>query len=288
MNAFHSGCIGDILYSIPTLHKLSVEFLFIADRPWTKPIGGRIDTFSRILESQGIKVAIHKGEKIDYDFSTYRNAGHKYGQPIASRVSKWFNLDVDLSEKSIHISDKNKYTEGKIVVGRCPRWHGEMFPWKQIVEQYGSEIVFVGLQHEHKNFCDEFGHVDYLPTNDLYDVALAINGCDVYIGNQSSPMSICEGMKHAAIQECCLYAFDCYYPRQNKAHVIDGNFTFKCGDRLFDFKIKPPKNGFKISIADQTFYSKDRYITSTIARAYLTMNKIQYTVDELNKLVKAY
>jgi len=90
MNAFHSGCIGDIIYSIPTLHKLSVESLFIADRPWTKPIVNRIGAFDRILESQGIKVREHKGEKIDYDLSTYRSAGHKYGETIVSKVREIF------------------------------------------------------------------------------------------------------------------------------------------------------------------------------------------------------
>lgn len=288
MNAFHSGCIGDIIYSIPTLHKLNVESLFIADRPWTKPIVNRIGAFDRILESQGIKVKEHKGEKIDYDLSTYRSAGHKYGETIVSKIARWVNVHVDVSEKSIRISDKTPYTKGKIVVGRCPRWHGENFPWKEIVEQYGSDIVFIGLPEEYKAFTKEFGNVDYYHTIDLYDVAEAINGCDIYFGNQSSPMAICEGLKHDCVQECCLYAFDCVYHRGNKVHVIDGNFTFTHKGRVFDYKIEPPKHGYKITVNGFDFHSIEKDVCVTIARAYLTMNNIQCNIDSLKELVKLY
>ena len=73
MNAFHSGCIGDIIYSIPTMRELGVKKLFVGNRPWTKPIEHRIPAFKRLIESQGIEVKKHEDENIDFDLSTYRN-----------------------------------------------------------------------------------------------------------------------------------------------------------------------------------------------------------------------
>ena len=73
MNAFHSGCIGDIIYSLPTLQALDIKTLYIGDRSWTKPIVNRIGLFSRLIEAQGIAVKKHEGEIIDVDLPIERD-----------------------------------------------------------------------------------------------------------------------------------------------------------------------------------------------------------------------
>jgi hypothetical protein len=98
MNAFHSGCIGDIIYSIPTMQALGVTNLYVDDRPWTKPIVNRIGVFARLIEAQGILVKKHEGEDINVDLSTYRNGGMIYGDTIANRVARWVGAKIDLSK----------------------------------------------------------------------------------------------------------------------------------------------------------------------------------------------
>jgi len=288
MNAFHSGCIGDIVYSIPTLQEKQTKRLFIGNRPWTKPIEDRIPLFQRLLEEQGISVHKHEGEKIDHDISTYRNGGMRYGENIASRVARWMMVKPDLDKPWISVQNPNKYTNGKIVVARGARWHGEYFPWRQIVEEFKDDIVFVGLPEEHQDFCSLFGNVEYFPTKDLYEVAEAIAGSALFIGNQSSPNAICEGLKHSCIQECCLYAFDCVFLRNNKKHITHGELSFSFNNKSFTAKPEYPKHGHKIVFNNYEYKSKEPHLVVAMLRADLILQGRCYTVEEMNSWIERY
>lgn len=288
MNAFHSGCIGDIIYSIPTLQDKRVKKLFVGNRPWTKPIEHRIPLFKRLLEEQGISVHKHEGEKIDHDISTYRNGGMRYGENIASRIARWMMVRPDLSQPWITVQHPNRYTNGKIVVARGARWHGEYFPWRQIVEDFKDDIVFVGLPEEHHEFCSLFGNVEYLPTKDLYEVVQAIAGSDLFIGNQSSPNAISEGLKHNSIQECCLYAFDCVFVRHNKQHITHGELSFSFNNKSFTARPEYPKHGYKIVFNNYEYKAKEPHLVVAMLRADLILQDKYYTVDEMNSWVERY
>jgi hypothetical protein len=288
MNAFHSGCIGDIIYSIPTLKELDVKKLFVGNRPWTKPIEHRIPAFKRLVEEQGISVHKHEGENIDFDLSTYRNGGMRYGENIASRVARWMLAKPDLDKPWLSVQYPNPYTKGKIVISRGARWHGEYFPWKQIVEEFKDDLVFVGLPEEHHAFCSLFGNVEYLPTIDLYAVAEAIAGSDLFIGNQSSPNAICEGLKHDCIQECCLYAFDCVFVRNNKQHITHGELSFTHGTRSFNASPSYPKQGHKIVFNNYEYKAKEPHLVVAMLRADLILQGQSYSVEEMNSWVERY
>jgi hypothetical protein len=288
VNAFHSGCIGDIIYSIPTLRELGCTHLYVNDRPWTKPILHRIGVYKRLLESQGIAVSPHEGEKIDHDLSTYRNGGLLYGQNIATRVANWMLVKPDLSKPWLSIGSKHPATKGKIVISRGARWHGEYFPWKQIVEELGEHCLFIGLQEELDAFCDQFGDVEYLPTEDLYEAAQAIAGSDLFIGNQSSPMAIAEGLKHKAIQECCLYAYDCIYNRHNKRNINCGELTFRFKGKEFKHTPELPKRGWEIVHNGKTYRAKDVHLAVAMCRADLTLAGQECSVDEITSWANRY
>jgi hypothetical protein len=287
MNAFHSGCIGDIIYSIPTLQALGVTNLYIDDRPWTKPIVNRIGAFSRLMEAQGISVKKHEGESIDVDLSTYRNGGMVYGDNIANRVARWAGAKIDLGKPWIK-SSKNNYTSGKIIVSRGARWHGEFFPWKEIVDTFSEDIMFVGHKEEHEDFCKKFGRVEHLHTIDLYDVAEAIAASSLFIGNQSSPNAIANALRAPSIVETCLYAFDCIYERDNTTYCHDGNLKTIISEKSIQVSDKKPLSGYMIKIEGKTLCAKDEHICIALARADCYLRKLKYSVDQLTQLVEKY
>jgi hypothetical protein len=287
MNAFHSGCIGDIIYSIPTLQALNIKTLYIGDRSWTKPIVNRIGLFSRLIEAQGIAVKKHEGESIDVDLSTYRNGGMVYGDNIANRVARWVGTKIDLSKPWIK-SGKNNYTSGKIIVSRGARWHGEFFPWREIVDMLSEDIMFVGHTDEYEDFCKEFGKVERLHTIDLYDVAEAISGASLFIGNQSSPNAIANALHAPSIVETCLYAFDCIYERGNVKYCHDGRLKFVFSEKSIQVSDKKPLSGYMIKIEGKTLCAKDEHICIALARADCYLRKLKYSVDQLTQMVEKY
>jgi hypothetical protein len=288
VNAFHSGCIGDIIYSIPAMKALSVTKLYVDDRPWTKPIVHRIDAFKRLIESQGIEVKKHEDENIDFDLSTYRNGGMIYGDNIANRVARWIGVKIDLSKPWMQINEKNHATKGKIVVSRGARWHGEFFPWNRLTSKLGHKMLFVGLPEEHQDFCSLFGNIEYLPTIDLYDVATAIAGADIFIGNQSSPNAIAVGLGSPSIVETCLYAFDCIYERDNIKYVHDGNLTAQFYGKPCIIENAFPRNGWMCEIEGKTMRAKDKHICIALTRADCFLRKLNYNVEDIENRLKRY
>lgn len=287
MNAFHSGCIGDIIYSIPTMQALGVTTLYVGDRSWTKPIVNRIGSFSRLIEAQGISVRKHEGQNIDVDLSTYRNGGMVYGDNIANRVARWVGAKIDLSKPWIK-SGKNNYAYGKIIVSRGARWHGEFFPWLEIVNTFADDIMFVGHKEEHQDFCKKFGRVEHLHTIDLYDVAEAIAASSLFIGNQSSPNAIANALRASSIVETCLYAFDCIYERDNTTYCHDGNLKFSFSEKNIQISDKKPLSGYRIKIEGKTLYAKDEHICIAVARADCYLRKLKYSVDQITQMVERY
>jgi hypothetical protein len=228
------GDLGDILYLCPSMKLVAEQtgepvILYAKDglRPWD-PITARIPLIKDLLESQSYIHAVrpHNGEEIDFDATHFRRAGLPYGITLAQLQAQWLGLEPDLSWPWLSVKPEHR---APIIIARSPRYQNCFFPWRQLVKEFGAHMQFVGLDHEYVEFCREFGHVARLCTNDLHDVAKAIAGSDLFIGNQSSPYAVCEGLKHDSILEVSLQSVDCCYRRPNARFCYDGSLelTFK-------------------------------------------------------------
>lgn len=231
----HSGDRGDSIYSLPVIRDNGPGILCVADKPWTNPITPWIESARKLIEAQPYISAlkIHQGEAINHDFSTFRKIGHHQGRTIAELHATWTRLPCDINKPWLTV-EPNPDMAGKIVVNRTPRYNNEFFPWKRLVYTFSEDMVFIGLPQEHQAFCDQYGKVPYLPTNDLYEVAAAIAGSEVYMANQSVGYAICEGLKHRSIQETHLQWADCIYARDNATYCFDGFLSFEACGKHFE------------------------------------------------------
>jgi hypothetical protein len=216
---FHSGDAGDVLYSIPSIRALGGGVLYIDSRPWTRSRFGAklLSALKPLLEAQDCieKVALHDGELIDHDFSTFRNGGYKLGDTIVERQRRWLGAEIDISKSWLTVGEPTPLP-GRIIINRAARWLGFHFPWSMIVEALGERLLFVGLPAEHEAFCKEFGEVEYVYTIDLLEAGRLIAGADFFIGSQSDPNAIANGLHKASLLEVCCYAPDCFLPRKRQ------------------------------------------------------------------------
>lgn len=233
--------LGDAIYCLPTIKAIGATELYSKEVPWCRPNWhARSRALSRLFEAQGFSWQPHHGEPIDADLTTYRSNGHKFGETIINRIARHARVRVDQSQPWILV-EPDLRTKDRIVINRCPRWSGQRFPWREIVQKFKRDILFIGLDTEWKSFCSEFGMVEYLRTNDLYEAARAIAGSDTYIGNQSSCNAICEAMKHPSVLETCVTSFDCCTNRPNCVYSITGAIRFTALGK--DFSHTPQKRG---------------------------------------------
>jgi hypothetical protein len=81
------------------------------------------------------------------------------------------------------------------------------------------------MPDEHADFCQNFGHVEYRPTENLLQVAQLIAGSQMFIGNQSSPYWCAQAMHHRRILEVCLHVADSICAGGEAQFVADGGVT---------------------------------------------------------------
>jgi hypothetical protein len=121
----------------------------------------------------------------------------------------------------------SKLSKGRVVINRTGRYRNPVFPWMGVVDHYKHHLLFTGLEYEWKEFCGHFGYVDFLPTENMLQVAEIIAGSELFIGNQSSAFAIAEGLKHHRIQETDLTYPDCIFPQAeglpSVQHVATGD-----------------------------------------------------------------
>lgn len=172
---------------------------------------------------------VQDGEPIDWNSGSFRGNGiwcpqaTLLGAHAHNLVStKGVGRNITGKEKWLHNIAPSPISKNRVICSRTGRYRNGCFPWKQIVNHYGDRLLFVGLPHEYRDFCGEFGVVEYHKTSNMLEVAEIIAGSALFIGNQSSPNAVCEGLKHPLIQETSLSIPDCIFIRPNAQHVSDG------------------------------------------------------------------
>ncbi len=213
----HSGDLGDIIFALALIKEQGGGYLWLYDRPFTKQISSRFETIAPLLMSQPyIKAtALSNGRGVQYDLSPFRSHYRPDRNLLASQCNyalKTYGLPFAHGETAWLTAKKDKRTKGRVVIARSPRYHSRFFPWKRLLNHYGDACVFVGLKDEHDAFTREHGVIEHLPTGNMLEVAEAIAGSDLFIGNQSSPNAVAEGLKHPRILECSDWVPDCIYP----------------------------------------------------------------------------
>lgn len=157
--------------------------------------------------------AIWNEEPFDIDLDSFRQFGIGYnladahliplGLPPTCRDGSWIAVEFASS-----------YEKRPVIFSRSREYRGIDQFWKAIYAEYGHLAAFVGLDHEYEAFLHEVGELPRIPTSNLLEVAQIIAGSKLFIGNQSCPLAIAEGLKHPLIQEVCLMNPNCLFFRE--------------------------------------------------------------------------
>lgn len=84
----------------------------------------------------------------------------------------------------------NRTSRGFTAAGKNPRWDDFK---NQGIDQ---KSIFVGLPDEYEEFKKMSGwDIEYYPTSTMLELAEIIAGCEHFIGNQSSALSVAQGLR---------------------------------------------------------------------------------------------
>lgn len=233
---FHSGDFGDIIYALPTIRALGGGSLVIGpSKHWKTRLRmspEHVEILRPLLMLQpyihDVRYADDVPDNTDIDLNQFREYLlvereflSKGSRRLNLAESHLYTFKLPLSEcdRAWLTVDRPLPVENHpVLLHRSSRWRNANFPWNKIMERHGSRAAFVGLPEEHADFVKEWGDLPYLPTKDFLELARLIAGCQLYIGNQSLPYAICEGLKQRSILEVWPEGPNCLFNRKNTVY----------------------------------------------------------------------
>ena len=216
----HSGNLGDLLYSLPSLYrahledKISFVYYIKLDRPSTftdaqHPLGSvmmnrkMFDMAYPLLKAQPYIheiIALEKGEdmRVDYDLDLFRK---EYKNLSAGNIQSWVSMVYPDLRPLLEIgslfgvSKPNDY----ILVSRSSRYQNQWIDYS-VLKNYDN-VKFIGVESEFKALRLHNPNIEHLEVKDFLELAELIAGCRLYIGNQSMPYAIAELLKVRRVLE---------------------------------------------------------------------------------------
>ena len=203
----HRRKLGDIIYSLPVVRHLGGGILYLdptsldgtQDQAYWRL---RFDDLIPFLEQQPFlhEVRIHEGEAFDVDLDAYLRTTHGTpGDRVTIAANHFIGLELEVPDAiAPWLIAGTSPASYPIIVHRSARYHG--FVDYSFLFEVTDELYCVGSDEERRPF--EAIGARPIVTRDVRELAAAINGCAVFIGNQSLPLALAAGLgKRRMIEE---------------------------------------------------------------------------------------
>lgn len=201
-----SGGLGDIVFAIPVMRQLGVTDVYVKQSYYFPPYGNLHDAIKRLLEHEGFKVHPTAGGlppmqyadnlKFDYDMDAARKQPHRGKNHIIISYLNQFKIRFDEWQEPWLTVQPAKDLPGPYnLIHLTPRWRDESeVRWNKVLQSIKGKVYFIGFQHEWLDFCKRWGNVEWLMTDDIYDMAQVIAGCEDLYCNQSVSLALAQGL----------------------------------------------------------------------------------------------
>lgn len=138
------------------------------------------------------------------------NVNIPYGALPSWTMLAFPDMACDLSEPWISLPPrKHRLFPDMILINRTQRYQNNKINYS-FLKKYEADLVFTGTETEHRNFCKDFGlDICRLEVDNFLELALAMQECMFFVGNQSFPWNLANAMGAPRILEMCAFAPNC-------------------------------------------------------------------------------
>ena len=213
INVLHNGNAGDIIYSLPIIKKLyeitarPISLVLKINEPlvigngYEHPLGTVIlnqkmvdDLVPLLLTQNYISiVSVYNNHDIHLDLTLFRKAGFALDKGSIARWSFFTTgITANLGEVWLKAKPDIKYAD-HIVLARSSRYNNALIDYS-FLSRY-KQLIFVGVESEYLEMKKSIPALQWRQVNDFLELAAIIAGCKLFIGNQSFPFSLAEGLK---------------------------------------------------------------------------------------------
>jgi hypothetical protein len=217
VNFAHTGHLGDIIYSLPAVYKLAegrkINYYFHLNRTFqypnrmSHPNGNILMTEKNVELIQPLllhqpeinKCEAYSGQPIHYELDIFRKYPFDYRM---GSIARWYfiiyGINSDLGKSWLTVTPDTSVSDA-IIVARSSRYHTPGISYS-FLKKY-PRVVFVGLPAEYEEMKSAIPNLEYKPVKNYFELAAVIAGGKFFIGNQSSPFAVAEGLKVKRVLE---------------------------------------------------------------------------------------
>tara|TARA_X000000950_G_C13764510_1_gene598295 strand:+ start:95 stop:997 length:903 start_codon:yes stop_codon:yes gene_type:complete len=217
LNFLHSGHLGDIIYSLPTIKKISQKKkcnLFIEKNKlnsqfyYNHPSGNTmineksLSMLLPLLKSQNYlnTVKEFQNEEIDVNLNLFREMPFN----IVFHSIRWYlhlaGVQINTEESFLDVGNINDF-KNKITILRSPRYRNQFIDYNFLSNF--KNIVCIGLESEFLDLKKEIKNLEFYNCKDFLEMAKIINSSKFFIGNLCFAYSVAEGLKKPRLLEAC-------------------------------------------------------------------------------------
>lgn len=252
---YHSGAVGDVIYALPALRshaatrggKIALVLTNATDvSPSPKLTLKSATSLIKLIAAQPYVASASYEPQITHPPPYNVDAFRKHALTerwarcrftISDAVATAVGVDWSASMHPwLKCGAKRHWMKNgtliKVIANRTERFQNPHFPWRSVVEKYSGEIAFAGTDDEYAAFIAKFGCIPRILCDDALQLAEAINGAKLFIGNQSLARAIAEGLKKPIVQECWPQLPNCIWERPDAINYIDGELRLPDVDIL--------------------------------------------------------
>lgn len=229
----HAGDLGDIIYAMPTVRALGGGILYLTKQSPNRVkareemTAEKAESLGSLLKLQPYLIDVRYAEKYflgtDYDLNAMRtlmSAKYEHWLALTRCHLRTFSLKDEEDEvRWLQVDYPVKIPDKPVIVARSIRYWNPEFPWTDILKRYDGMMVFVGLPQEHAEFEKKVFKIPYHPTANFLELARVIAGSELFIGNQSAPRAVAEGLKVNVLVEGCGLCPNTNHIRPNATYI---------------------------------------------------------------------
>lgn len=216
---YHTGALGDFLYSLSVVKQLEGKHSYLIPRYIKYRDAAEQEEpeyrefYSLVSELTRKQKYIEKIIEIDpfdynqewykhtHDFTRFRN---HFSLSQCSSITLAHALTLDqridftkLKDPWLEVPAWNPFNSPFTLIHRTKHYHIPNFDWSSILVKETKPIYFVGFYDEWKEFKQKNDlPIHYIPTPDLYTLARLIKGSSHLYCNSSVALVIAQGLGH--------------------------------------------------------------------------------------------
>tara|TARA_R110000868_G_scaffold180622_2_gene421242 strand:+ start:3042 stop:3848 length:807 start_codon:yes stop_codon:yes gene_type:complete len=228
-HSFNCGDLVTILYGLRSLYRKTGKKIAIYQRINLQSqyyignvisttdnngdsVSMNLDLFNRmkpIIESQDYiySMEVWEGQEVDFDYDLTRDSRsipmpnallQTWGEAVFPQTS------ANLAEQILFVEPLvDSIYKNKVIINRTQRYVNPYITY-YFLKKFQDKCIFSGTEVEHKDFCEKFNlDIEYLKTDNFYQLAQIIQLCKFGVYNQSLHFHIADGLKTKRVLELC-------------------------------------------------------------------------------------